>query len=61
MFNETESQMLEEQDTVLVEAMKTQELNGSYKSTASYQGEIKGITVPPVTVHSTKKTAMQNN
>ena len=59
MFNETESQMLEEEDTVLVKAM--QDLRDQMEVTSQIlhnRVKSRDVTVPPVTVHSTRKTAM---
>ena len=59
MFNETESQMLEDEDTVLVKAM--QDLRDQMEVTSQIlhnRVKSRDVTVPPVTVHSTRKTAM---
>ena len=59
MFNEAESELLEEEDTVLVDAMQT--LRNQMEVTQQLlASRSRGIdqTVPPITVHSKHKTAM---
>ena len=59
MYNETESQLLEEEDKVLVKS--TQDLRDQMEVTSQIlhnRVKSRDLTVPPVTVHSTRKTAM---
>ena len=61
MFNEVESDLLEEEDTVLIDAM--QSLRNQMEVTQQLlSSSSRGIdqTVPPVTVHSAQKTAMSH-
>ena len=60
MFQETESQLQEEEDTVLFGCYEhTEEPNGGDQTFAFHQRvKSKEITVPPVTVAAQKKTAM---
>ena len=61
MFNEAESELLEEEDTVLIDAMQT--LRNQMEVTQQLlASRSRGIdqTVPPVTIHSTHKTAMSH-
>ena len=60
-FNEAESKLLEEEDTVLVDVMQT--LRNQMEVTQQlFASRSRGIdqTVPPVTVHSKHKTAMSH-
>ena len=61
MFNEVESDLLEEEDTVLIDAMQT--LRNQMEVTQQLlSSRSRGIdqTVPPVTVDSAQKTAMSH-
>ena len=61
MFNEAESELLEEEDTVLIDAMQT--LRNQMEVTQQLlASRSRGIdhTVPPLTVHSGHKTAMSH-